>query len=324
MLNADYKIKPWLKVGVTANFANYTSKMISDGSGGTSYVSMIATVFTLAPYIADTYSPSALPKPMEALIANGFTLLRNPNGDYYSCMGTMEQVHPMVAIRTADKKNTGNSLMGTLYGNFTPFKNFTFTTRLGYRIANDNTYVHNNLYYGSASASNKDRNGVTRTNTSTNYYQWENFANYNATLAEKHNLSAMLGMSYSQSDITYVSAGVDKIAKDDNLYADVNFPAGDAVKSVSGINNIYRKLSYFGRLSYDYKNRYIAQFSMRADAADSSILPENNRWGYFPSASLGWTISNEEFFKNHNNTPITFLKLRGSWGQNGSTSNLSG
>lgn len=324
MLNADYKIKPWLKVGVTANFANYTSKMISDGSGGTSYVSMIATVFTLAPYIADTYSPSALPKPMEALIANGFTLLRNPNGDYYSCMGTMEQVHPMVAIRMADKKNTGNSLMGTLYGNFTPFKNFTFTTRLGYRIANDNTYVHNNLYYGSASASNKDRNGVTRTNTSTNYYQWENFANYNATLAEKHNLSAMLGMSYSQSDITYVSAGVDKIAKDDNLYADVNFPAGDAVKSVNGINNIYRKLSYFGRLSYDYKNRYIAQFSMRADAADSSILPENNRWGYFPSASLGWTISNEEFFKNHNNTPITFLKLRGSWGQNGSTSNLSG
>lgn len=122
MLNADYKIKPWLKVGVTANFANYTSKMISDGSGGTSYVSMIATVFTLAPYIADTYSPSALPKPMEALIANGFTLLRNPNGDYYSCMGTMEQVHPMVAIRTVDKKNTGNSLMGTLYGNFTPFK----------------------------------------------------------------------------------------------------------------------------------------------------------------------------------------------------------
>ena len=115
-----------------------------------------------------------------------------------------------------------------------------------------------------------------------------------------------------------------KIAKDDNLYADVNFPAGDAVKSVNGINNIYRKLSYFGRLSYDYKNRYIAQFSMRADAADSSILPENNRWGYFPSASLGWTISNEEFFKNHNNTPITFLKLRGSWGQNGSTSNLSG
>ena len=60
MLNADYKIKPWLKVGTTANYANYTSKAISDGSGGTSYVSMIATVMTLAPYIADTYPADAM------------------------------------------------------------------------------------------------------------------------------------------------------------------------------------------------------------------------------------------------------------------------
>lgn len=324
MLNADYQIKPWLKVGTTANYANYTSKSISDGSGGTSYVSMIATVMTLAPYIADTYPADALPTQMQANIANGFTLLQNENGDYYSCLGTMEQVHPMVAIRMSDKKNTGNSLMGTLYANFTPIKDFVFTTRLGYRIADDQTYTHNNLYYGSASASNKDRNGVTRTSTSTTYYQWENFANYNTTIAEDHNISAMLGMSYSQTDLKYVLAGVDKIAKDDPLYADVDWPAGDAVKSTNGHNYLYRKLSYFGRLGYDYKNRYMAQFAMRADAADTSVLPSTNRWGYFPSASVGWTISNEDFFQNHNNTPITFLKLRGSWGQNGSTSNLSG
>ena len=324
MLNADYKIKPWLKVGTTANYANYTSKAISDGSGGTSYVSMIATVMTLAPYIADTYPADALPTQMQAQIANGFTLLQNANGDYYSCLGTMEQVHPMVAIRMNDKKNTGNSLMGTLYANFTPIKDLVFTTRLGYRIATDNTYTHNNLYYGSASASNKDRNGVTRTSLSTTYYQWENFVNYNTTLLDTHNISAMLGMSYSQSDQIYVSAGVDKIAKDNLLYADVDWPAGDAVKSTGGHNYIYLKLSYFGRVGYDYKNRYMAQFAMRADAADASVLPPTNRWGYFPSASVGWTISNEDFFAENNHTPITFLKVRSSWGQNGSTSNLSG
>ena len=324
MLNADYQIKPWLKVGTTANFANYTSKTISDGSGGTSYVSMIATVMTLAPYIADTYAPDALPTPMQANIANGFTLLQDANGNYYSCLGSMEQVHPMVAIRMSNKKNTGNSLMGTLYANFTPFKDFVFTTRMGYRIAGDQTYNKSNLYYGSASANNKENNGVTRTSTSTTYYQWENFANYNTTIAEDHNLSAMLGMSYSQTDQKYVYAAVDKIAKDDPLYSDLDWPAGDATKSVSGHNYIYRKLSYFGRLGYDYKNRYMAQFAMRADAADSSVLPSTNRWGYFPSASVGWTISNEDFFAENNNTPITFLKLRGSWGQNGSTSNLSG
>ena len=323
MLNADYKIKPWLKVGTTANYANYTSKAISDGSGGTSYVSMIATVMTLAPYIADTYPADALPTQMQAQIANGFTLLQNANGDYYSCLGTMEQVHPMVAIRMNDKKNTGNSLMGTLYANFTPIKDLVFTTRLGYRIATDNTYTHNNLYYGSASASNKDRNGVTRTSLSTTYYQWENFVNYNTTLLDTHNISAMLGMSYSQSDQIYVSAGVDKIAKDNLLYADVDWPAGDAVKSTGGHNYIYRKLSYFGRVGYDYKNRYMAQFAMRADAADASVLPPTNRWGYFPSASVGWTISNEDFFAENNHTPITFLKVRSSWGQNGSIAGLA-
>ena len=324
MLNADYDIKPWLKVGVTANYAKYTQKSINDGSAGNSYSSMIATVMTMAPYYADTYAADALPKQMEALIANGFTLLRNDKGDYYSCLGSMEQIHPMVAIRMSDKKNFGNSLMGTLYANLTPFKGFVFTTRLGYRELNANTYQYNNLYYGSASANNKDKNGASRSNSSTTYYQWENFVNYSTDLWDKHHVSAMLGMSYSENNFTYVSAGVDKTAKHDPLYADVSYPAGDAVKSTAGYNLINRKLSYFGRLAYDYQNRYMLQAAMRADAADTSVLPGTNRWGYFPSVSAGWVISNERFFTEKNNTPLTFLKLRASWGQNGSTSNLSG
>lgn len=324
MLNADYNIKPWLKVGVTANYAKYTQKSINDGSAGNSYSSMIATVMTMAPYYADTYAADALPKQMEALIANGFTLLRNDKGDYYSCLGSMEQIHPMVAIRMSDKKNFGNSLMGTLYANLTPFKGFVFTTRLGYRELNANTYQYNNLYYGSASANNKDKNGASRSNSSTTYYQWENFVNYSTDLWDKHHVSAMLGMSYSENNFTYVSAGVDKTAKHDPLYADVSYPAGDAVKSTAGYNLINRKLSYFGRLAYDYQNRYMLQAAMRADAADTSVLPGTNRWGYFPSVSAGWVISNERFFTEKNNTPLTFLKLRASWGQNGSTSNLSG
>ena len=320
-VNADYKIKDWLKFTTNNSFSRYHVQSVSEGSATGS---LMLSAIQLDPLTPVTYAPDKLPDTMINYMNQGHTLLQNANGDYYSCLGTMEQVHPMVAIRMNDKKNTGNSLMGTLYANFTPIKDLVFTTRLGYRIATDNTYTHNNLYYGSASASNKDRNGVTRTSLSTTYYQWENFVNYNTTLLDTHNISAMLGMSYSQSDQIYVSAGVDKIAKDNLLYADVDWPAGDAVKSTGGHNYIYRKLSYFGRVGYDYKNRYMAQFAMRADAADASVLPPTNRWGYFPSASVGWTISNEDFFAENNHTPITFLKVRSSWGQNGSTSNLSG
>lgn len=322
MLNADYNIKKWLKVGVTANYNKYTTRPISDGSSNSSYGSMISRIMTLKPYWQSTYSPDALPSQMQGLLDSGYVLFTDNKGDYYMTLGDGESQHPQVALRSSIKKQFGNSLSGTLYANFTPFKGFTFTTRLGYRESNDNYYQYDNLYYGSSSISNKDQNGAQRSNTSVTYYQWENFANYATTIADNHNLSAMLGMSFAETNTTYVMAGVDQVAKDNPLFWDVSYPSGTASKTVAGYDNLGRKLSYFGRIGYDYKSRYMAQFSMRADAADSSILPMNNRWGYFPSVSAGWVLSNEQFFQNINRTPITFVKLRASWGQNGSTSSL--
>ncbi len=322
MLNADYNIKKWLKVGVTANYNKYTTRPISDGSSNSSYGSMISRIMTMKPYWRSTYAPDALPAQMQGLLDSGYNLFTDENGDYYMTLGDGESVHPQVNLRKSNIKRFGNSLSGTLYANFTPFKGFTFTSRLGYRESNDNYYQYDNLFYGSSSVLNQDQNGAQRSNTSVTYYQWENFANYSTTIAQDHNLSAMLGMSFAETKTTYVQAGVDKVSKDDPLFQDVSYPAGTAAKTVAGYDNVARKLSYFGRLSYDYKNRYMAQFSMRADAADSSILPMNNRWGYFPSVSAGWVLSNEKFFQDNNNTPVTFVKLRASWGQNGSTSNL--
>lgn len=70
-------------------------------------------------------------------------------------------------------------------------------------------------------------------------------------------------------------------------------------------------------------NRYYLQASLRADAADLSKLPSTNRWGYFPAVSAGWTISEEKFFAPLRDV-VTSLKLRASWGQNGSLAALGG
>lgn len=78
---------------------------------------------------------------------------------------------------------------------------------------------------------------------------------------------------------------------------------------------------YFGRASYDYAGKYFAQFTLRADAADLSILPLQKRWGYFPAVSVGWVLSNEKFMENLKS--ISHLKLRASWGQNGSIAGLA-
>ena len=73
-------------------------------------------------------------------------------------------------------------------------------------------------------------------------------------------------------------------------------------------------MNYFGRVNYDYKSKYLAEFVWRYDG--SYIFPANKRWGFFPGFSLGWQVSEENFWKN--NMPfINYFKLRGSWGQTG-------
>ena len=140
-------------------------------------------------------------------------------------------------------------------------------------------------------------------------------------------------MSYSSNTSFGVTGGIngsrsgDKvdlgITKLDPNYAYFAFRTGTATRTVSGgEKRRYANLSYFGRASYDYAGKYFAQFTLRADAADLSILPLQKRWGYFPAVSVGWVLSNEKFMENLKS--ISHLKLRASWGQNGSTSNLSG
>ena len=91
---------------------------------------------------------------------------------------------------------------------------------------------------------------------------------------------------------------------------------------MDGAEPIYgRNLSYYARLNWNYADRYIVQASIRADAADSSVLPIENRWGYFPAISAGWTMSNEAFWSNIKQY-VPYLKLRASWGANGSTASL--
>jgi TonB-dependent starch-binding outer membrane protein SusC len=77
-------------------------------------------------------------------------------------------------------------------------------------------------------------------------------------------------------------------------------------------------------LIYTFANKYTIQGNFRADAFDSSKLSGKNRWGYFPSFSAGWTLSNESFFAAiADRIPVTFVRLRGSWGLNGNINVLN-
>ena len=263
------------------------------------------------------------------LVAQGKHLLQDENGNYYgtSQFYKGEQYNPLVMRDNNLSKNEGFNVTGSIYGDFTLIPNVTVTSRFGYRLGGTRNASTSLPFYGN---STQNRDYVSQSNTSSTsiYYQWENFANYMQTFADKHTVSAMVGISFQDSDYDYVTGslsdnGEDALLKNDPLFYYLNYANASAVKGVSGETTNTTKYSYFGRVGYDFMGRYLFQASLRADAADLSKLSKKTRWGYFPAVSVGWTISEEKFF-NPIKKWFDSLKFRASWGQNGSLSSLSG
>ena len=323
-INGEYKIKDWLKVGTTNQVEKYDVRQVSSNN---EYGSLLTAVLMMDPLTPDTYANGSLPDHLADLPAQGKTLLKGDDGNYYgvSQFYKGEQYHPLIMRDNGVSKNAGFNVTGSIYGDFTLIPNLTITSRFGYRLAGTRSSNTSLPFYGNSVQS---RDYVSQSNTSTTsiYYQWENFANYMKTFADKHTVSAMVGMSFQDSNSDYVTGGLeangeDALMKNDPLFYYLNYANASATKSVSGETTNTTKYSYFGRVGYDFMGRYLFQASLRADAADLSKLSKKTRWGYFPAVSVGWTISEEKFF-NPLKSWFDSLKFRASWGQNGSLSAL--
>ena len=324
-INADYKIKPWLKVGTTNQIEKYSVRRVT---GQNAYGSTLSAVLMMDPLTAPTYSPDNLPANMQNLLNQGRDLMKAPNGDYYgvSAFFEGENYNPLIMMNNNITRNSGFNVTGSIFADLTPFDGFTFTSRFGYRLGGARSSGVNLPFYGNSTQSNLFTS-VNGQSSTTIYYQWENFANYMKTFADAHTVSAMLGMSFQEQTYDYVSGslaanGEHAITQNDPLFYFLNYAAASATKTVGGEKTRTAKMSYYGRVGYDYKGRYMVQASLRADAADLSLLPASNRWGYFPAVSAGWTVSEEQFFQPIRNY-VTNLKIRASWGQNGSLAALS-
>lgn len=324
-INSEYEIKPWLKVGTTNQIEKYNVRSVSTNN---EYGSLLTSILQLDSLTPDTYTYENLPTHMLTALNSGKHLLQDDNGNYYAVSKFFagEQYHPMIMRDNNIGKNSGFNVNGSVYADFKPFKGFTFTSRFGYRLSGTRSSTTDLPFYGNATQS-RDYVGQSNTSSTTIYYQWENFANYMKTFGQ-HTVTAMVGMSYQESTYDYVNGSLspneeDALKKNDPLFYYLNYASASAIKGVGGEKTRSAKLSYFGRVGYEFAGRYLLQASLRADAADLSLLPATNRWGYFPAVSVGWTVSEEKFFaplKDH----VSSLKLRASWGQNGSLAALSG
>jgi len=329
-VNADYNIYKWLQVGSNNSIEKWETKSVSQRAYGSSFEQMIQMDPLTPVYWTTPDEMSLSVRTVYDALQNGtadqnYRLFRDEKGWFANTKYSDMEGSPLAKRDATDGTNGGWNINGTLFANLMPIKGLTITSRLGYRINYNVEHSYTAPFWIG------DRGNQTTYSISTNtytgwYYQWENFANYNITLAKKHNIGAMIGMSYRESnsdDSRISSSGADILQSYEPNFRYISYLKDDAPKTVSNAPSKSASVAYFGRLTYNYDSRYFFQFNIRRDAYDSSKLSKANRWGTFPSVSAGWTISNEKFFAEAVSTDVvSFLKLRASWGTNGNISVL--
>lgn len=185
-------------------------------------------------------------------------------------------------------------------------------------VYNARNYLYNtqnfkkNFTYGTGA--NKYDSGLregSHNNYNYNYYTSQLLVNYDKTFG-KHTIGALFGIEAYKQTYTYTTASR-KGGGSNELGESLNSLDESSQKNTDGGNEMTR-LSYFGRIQYNYAGKYLFEANLRRDA--SSRFPKNNRWGTFPSVSAGWRISEEPFFKNNINW-VDNLKIRVGWGRTG-------
>ncbi len=316
----DYKIKPWLKVSANANL----SKMKMRGIDGEA----INDAFLMDPLTAVTYSPNNLPANMQSILNGGSNILKDGNGNYYSVSNFYVFANPLAANASAERDTRSTRANGNFALELNPVKGLTFTSKFGYQVSARNNQTYNYPYYASSQRYSQ-YSSFSQTNSEGVNYQWDNYLNYALTIAKKHDITAMVGHSFTRETSTYTTGGLQADGAnvldgdDPRLFGWLDYASATAKHTNSGSRSVNTSESYFGRVTYAFDSRYLFQFSLRADAFDLSKLPTTNRWGYFPATSLAWVASQEKFWQKMPKW-WDYFKVRGSWGKNGSIGPLYG
>jgi TonB-linked SusC/RagA family outer membrane protein len=279
-LNTDFKVSKKMDIGYSLSYTHGINNRINAGGNGNN--SLVQSILVRPPVYSLTY-PDGSP-------INYFNGKRNP-------VALAEEVTHL---------NTTNRLIGNQYVEYEIIEGLKFKTNfsLDFISMKEDEFFPTTVDYREGYNSGKVR--------ATTNLTWanENYLTYSKLFNNSHNFSALLG--FSQQEWKLESTGLDGM-----------YFASDNITTLNGAGTISNQAvnttvehglaSFFGRVSYDYKGKYLLQANMRADG--SSRFGKDKRFGYFPSASVAWRLSDETFMDNAN--IIDDAKLRFSVGQTG-------
>ena len=287
-VNLDQTISKYVKAGLSFNLSRNMYDNVPIGTGEFENAGIISSAVRFNPGLS----------------------IRDEEGNYTINPDFSQLPNPVSLLEITDK-TTKDRFLGSAYAQVEPIEGLILKATLGIdrKYAKRKTYLPKTTKYGAAvngqaSINQEDRND----------YLMELTANYAKTFGN-HNLNALVGYSYQEFNTEGLSAGNQDFLIDAFLYN--NLGAGNYARpSVSSWASKTALGSYFGRINYSYLGRYLLTATIRTDGA--SNFDPDNRWGFFPSASLGWRFSDESFMQNFNDY-LSNGKLRISYGQTGNS-----
>ena len=235
----------------------------------------------------------------------------------YTAYASNPMAH-MVYNQAGNNKNKNFNLNTAAYLEVQPLKNLIYKGQVSYKQWSSSWRSYLPVYRINNQGDSRDKD-QTINNVSLGWnWSLTNTLSYRFDITDLHHFDVLVGTEYSKSRPTYgesVEATGYNSAFGDFTHAYLHNTERKATATVDGYPSDYgSKMSYFGRLNYDFKETYMFSAIIRADG--SSKFAKGNQWGYFPSFSAGWVISNEAFMKNTASW-LGFLKIRAGWGQNG-------
>jgi TonB-linked SusC/RagA family outer membrane protein len=296
-LNGQHDVRSWLTLGNNLGFTWLRRQFLIDNS--------------------QINSPL-----IRALNLDPVTPVRKADGTYaYSYYADTDIANPVNAIdQTFDTWRT-NRFVGSAFADLRLGRGLSFRSTFGL----DATYATQNTFYPKFDLSNvpaisdapatekRDINSVALGNNTWRNWQWENVLTWTRRLAERHDLTLTAGTTALKNRHDYSGGGNSNLPSNDpeDAYISNTIDPIETQTAYQGANES-SLFSGFGRIRYALDEKYLLETSFRADG--SSRFGRNNRFGYFPAVSAGWVVSREDFW---NVQPVSFLKLRASWGQNG-------
>ncbi|WP_461637640.1 SusC/RagA family TonB-linked outer membrane protein [Labilibaculum euxinus] len=277
-----------LKVGTSMVYSHYTSQGVDPNNV---YNSPLARAINIDP----------------------IAVVKNENGEFGRPIRNMQEiVNPVAGMYYLNDEYKTDKIVGNLYAEYKVVDHVKVKTSLGIDYAYQWHDVYTPIYELSTITKN-DKTMVSKTMNNWYSTNWETTINYNNTFGE-HEIDVIAGTTAMTSNYENLSGSGSELIIGGLDYAYIDNVGNIESKSSGGTFDSNSLLSLFGRANYSFKDRYMASITVRRDG--SSRFGPNDRYAVFPSISTGWIMSEEDFLKDKLG-PVTFVKIRASWGQNG-------